>query len=246
MTRDADPDPFCLRSAGVLESGQRERLIADFGEPYLIGMLDVVDGAGWKICAAWVDDVEVRTLACPLSCQPFDVGSRRPPSGQMGLRVGHPIDLPEGTRVSLEIERVGEAPARFEGRLSGLWLPPDRLRLSSEAPIVPGQLARVIGKVSGVLRPLGLCISSPARDWQIDAIWIDGRRQFAQSGELPGAIFGADAIDNFVSFPPGTEFALDVRYLGDDPVGRVFLAQFGGRLDPPSVDDPRVASPLVA
>lgn len=230
MIRDANPDPFCLRSASVLERGQRERLTADFGEPFLTGRLKVVDGAGWEIRAAWVDDVEVTTLSLPLSCRPFDVESLRN-STQAGLSVAHSIDLPEGSRVSLEVERVGEVPAQFEGRLSGLWLPPDRLRLSSGDPILPGQRARVAGRVDGVLRPLGLCISSPAQDWQIDEIWIDGRRQFASSEELPGAMFGADSIDTFVSFPPGTEFVLLVRYAGDDPGGRVFLAQFGGRLD---------------
>ena len=56
-----------------------------------------------------------------------------------------------------------------------------------------------------------------AWDWIVNDLRINGRTQFAQSGDIPGDMFATSAIDSFVSLEEctaGGEIEVDVTYIG--------------------------------
>jgi hypothetical protein len=70
-----------------------------------------------------------------------------------------------------------------------------------------------------------------ATDWVVCDLKMNGRSQFAQSGDVPGDVFGTDAIDNFVSFETclaGNAIDIIVMYIGKSPEGAIFSARYEG------------------
>ena len=111
------------------------------------------------------------------------------------------------------------------------------LPMSCPEPIRPGQIVRIKGVAENVgFRPERIFISGAtdplhAAAFNIMDIQVDGKTQFAQEGEIPGDMFACSAIDSFVSFDTvhkGSEFALVVKYIGDNPNGASFFGSVVG------------------
>lgn len=67
--------------------------------------------------------------------------------------------------------------------------------------------------------------------WSIEDITIGDRGQLAQSGAIPGDMFSASAIDNYMSLDAtqeGQPIRIVVRYTGDVPDGELFHAALIG------------------
>lgn len=67
--------------------------------------------------------------------------------------------------------------------------------------------------------------------WLIENISIGTRSQLAQAGAIPGDLFRADSVENFMSLDAagaGQEIEIIVRYTGDKPDGEVFRGALVG------------------
>lgn len=67
--------------------------------------------------------------------------------------------------------------------------------------------------------------------WLIEDLTIGARSQLAPGCPLPGDMFGADAVDQFVSLDDATEgqeIKITVRYTGDKPEGEPFFGALIG------------------
>ena len=111
------------------------------------------------------------------------------------------------------------------------------LPMSTGVPILPTQSAQITARpqLSG-FRAERLYISDGgtkggAADWVVNDIKIANLSQFIQSGDIPGDMFAADAIDAAVSFDAveqGGDVVLVVTYVGGNAEGCPFTASFIG------------------
>ena len=111
------------------------------------------------------------------------------------------------------------------------------LPMSTGVPILPTQSAQITARpqLSG-FRPERLyisdgCTRGGAADWVVNDIKIANQSQFIQSGDIPGDMFAADAIDAAVSFDAveqGGDVVLVVTYIGSNEKGVPFFASFIG------------------
>jgi hypothetical protein len=70
-----------------------------------------------------------------------------------------------------------------------------------------------------------------AADWIVKDLRINGRTQFAQSGDIPGDMFASSAIDTFVKMEAceaGNAIEIDVTYIGLNESGAIFSARLEG------------------
>ncbi len=75
-----------------------------------------------------------------------------------------------------------------------------------------------------------------AADWIVNDIKIEGRSVFMQSGDIPGDMFAASAIESFVKWPTapvGTDVELDVTYIGHNEDGCAFYGSMVGPASEP-------------
>ena len=114
--------------------------------------------------------------------------------------------------------RVGEVDANGVGRSDD--------GAGDGISLVQGKLYRIVGRPQRVaFRPERVNIGkgttpNGAADWVVHDIAVGHRSQFAQSGPIPGDMFGSQAIDSFVSFDTiqtAMDFSMDVSYQGPNP-----------------------------
>ena len=111
------------------------------------------------------------------------------------------------------------------------------LPMSTGVPILPTQSAQITARPQRVaFRPERVFISAAgttggASDWIVNDIKIGNRSQFSQSGDVPGDMFAANAIDGFVSFETA-QTAMDVvmvvTYVGTNESGVAFYGSIIG------------------
>lgn len=139
---------------------------------------------------------------------------------------------------------IGGEPSTLQDNLSAILTDPgigsrDVLPISTGVPIKPGQSFEVVARPQrGALVLDRFMISNAgtpggAGDWAVTDVMIGNRSQFAQAGDISGAMFATDAIDTFLSFE-AVSTAMDVRVTAryDGPVeeGVPFFASFVGHL----------------
>ena len=177
-----------------------------------------------------VSQLEVRNLSGAL----FSAWGKRA-SARLSFRG---LDVIEReSEVAVTVTYVGSDPlgAPFFASIVG-DTPPQRptvLPIATKNRLLP----TVTTTISAVLdRPLEIDMleiedtgtSGGAADWVVNDIRIDGTTQFAQSGDIPGDMFAANALDGFVKFQPGTRIELVVTYIGLDEGGCCFRARVLG------------------
>ena len=90
--------------------------------------------------------------------------------------------------------------------------------MSSESIVEPGSAIRVVGSPgNGLPFYPERIILGDASDWIVNDIAIDGKSQLAQSGDIPGDMFAAEAIDAFVRLdvvPPNGRLEIAATYVG--------------------------------
>lgn len=74
-----------------------------------------------------------------------------------------------------------------------------------------------------------------AADWLVNDVKVANRSQFSQAGDVPGDMFAATTIDNFVRFATvevSRDFTMVVTYIGENLEGAVFSAAVLGSARP--------------
>lgn len=108
------------------------------------------------------------------------------------------------------------------------------LSLSSNMNILPGETARItLRPQSHTVRPHRLLIGGNPEDWIVEDLIIGSRSQFAQAGGVPGAMFAPTAFDLYINFETlqmGMNLAVDVTYVGNNPLGSPFSAGLIGSI----------------
>lgn len=113
------------------------------------------------------------------------------------------------------------------------------LPLASAGLIPPGRDAQIVARPQmAAFRPERFLISSAgtpngAADWYVTDIRIGNRSQLAQASEIPGEMFGTNAIDAYISFEtvqPSMDVTIVVRYVGPNPDGAPFYASMVGTI----------------
>jgi hypothetical protein len=141
------------------------------------------------------------------------------------------------------LEPLGIRGTRREGRrysaFKVVYPPPSRevLPISTGVNVLPGQTARITARPQRTaFVPQRLFIAATggatAADWVVDNLFIGGRSQFAQDGQIPGDMFATTAIDSFVAFEPvqvAMDIVVDVTYIGANPDGAPFFGSLVGR-----------------
>lgn len=160
------------------------------------------DDWGWsdpEIRDVIVEAVTGRPIACNLI--------RRPAEATVASVAICALDESTGLIV-LEIEAP---PRRLTA--SAFILP-----LDSVAPIPRGVTTRVTARPSiASFRPERLIIGGTPTDWIVRDIRIGNRSQFNYSGDIPGEIFAASSIVQFVQFETvrvTMDLSIDVSYVG--------------------------------
>jgi hypothetical protein len=113
----------------------------------------------------------------------------------------------------------------------------DILPMSTGVPIQPTQSAQITGRPQTLCFKIGRFMISNAgtaggaADWIVNDIKIGNRSQFVQSGDVPGDLFAANAIDTFVRFETA-QTAMDVvvvvTYIGLNESGCPFFGAMVG------------------
>ena len=162
---------------------------------------------------------------------------------QPGVRVARLVqDVPLSTDRTVA-EVVGDGLGPIPPRNALIDAPgPERagreiLPMSTGVPILPTQSAQITARPQRVaFRPERVFISAAgttggASDWIVNDIKIGNRSQFSQSGDVPGDMFAANAIDGFVSFETA-QTAMDVvmvvTYVGTNESGVAFYGSIIG------------------
>lgn len=100
------------------------------------------------------------------------------------------------------------------------------LPMNSGTNVLPNMSVTICARpqVCGV-RPDRMILAH-AEDWWIEDILVGGVSQIGPgSGGVPGAAFGADALDTRLVLPPvgtGIDFSIQARYVGSSPEGATF------------------------
>lgn len=111
------------------------------------------------------------------------------------------------------------------------------LPISSGVPIRPGESAQITARAqTSEFRCARFVISNAgtpggAADWIINDLKIGNRSQFSQSGDVPGAMFAANAIDGYMSFETARvamDIAVIVTYVGPVESGAPFFGAMVG------------------
>lgn len=105
------------------------------------------------------------------------------------------------------------------------------LRLRSDDRVREREIARVsaVCKLSVMLDRL--VILDNAGDWLVSDVRIGDSSQFLHSGDIPGHLFAEGVVDNFARLDlvsAGDRVEVVVVYVGADPEGAVFSAEFRG------------------
>lgn len=112
--------------------------------------------------------------------------------------------------------------------------PVDRivLPMSSGVRIKPGESAKITSRPQNMaFRPERIVIGGEPNHWLVNEIKIGRRSQLADSGDLPGAAFTADAQDAHVRLDvvlTAMNFTMVVTYVGPDPEGALFVCSATG------------------
>lgn len=100
---------------------------------------------------------------------------------------------------------------------------------------IQGKQFTVTQTVEKRFRPERMFIAPPigetAAAWIIHDVRVDDETQLAQSGDLPGDMFGSSAIDSFVSFNTGVKFEIVATYIGERSNVRFFGGFLGTQED---------------
>lgn len=124
------------------------------------------------------------------------------------------------------------------------------LPMGSGMNIRPGTSAEVIGRPGVAFRPQRFVIGGTPAHWIVHDIWIGGRSQLAQGGDIPGEMFASTAVDTFVVLDAAqgtTDVAVVVTYVGPEPAGAPFLGVFiGTAVEPIAPLPPRRTQRFVA
>jgi hypothetical protein len=101
------------------------------------------------------------------------------------------------------------------------------LPLSSGSIILPNTSVQVTARPQNVaFRPERIVIGGTPADWIVNDIKIGNRSQFSQSGDIPGELFAATAVDSFVSFETvqvAMDFSILLTYVGKEQGGTSFV-----------------------
>lgn len=204
-----------------LSLGERERFAIDFGGVFISKILNIDNGSGWIIHDIRVDNAESKALTFPLAGSQFERRTKTlphpdPSRGTFTIPVLNPIEIPDGTCLSMEVERVQATPACFDGRLYSDLLPEHQLRCVSESPVLPGQRAVIVTTTGRerVFEPFLFHILCEANAWEVHDLRIDEKSMFAHVSGMPGYAFNPREfiVDDFWTYPPGKTFTLDVTY----------------------------------
>ncbi len=111
------------------------------------------------------------------------------------------------------------------------------LPMSTGVAILPTFSAQITARPQRVaFRPERVFISGSgtsggSADWIVNDIKIGNRSQFSQSGDVPGDMFGPQAIDSFVTFETAQtamDVVLIVTYNGNNESGTAFYGAIVG------------------
>lgn len=101
---------------------------------------------------------------------------------------------------------------------SSVHRPGDRviLPMSSCRDVSPGESVRVVGRPeNGAFQPERLIVGGTPANWSVGGIWIGGRPQFSQSGDVSGEMFSAttDERMSFDAVQADEEFVVLATYV---------------------------------
>lgn len=112
------------------------------------------------------------------------------------------------------------------GSVESISRPCHAVPLRSEARVRQLQVARVVGACEYPVKAHRLVILEDAESWVVSDIRIDDVSQFSSCGDVPGDVFAEGVVDGFVRFSEGSRFEAVVTYIGFDPEGGQFSAEF--------------------
>lgn len=148
------------------------------------------------------------------------------------------LQLGIGTRIEVEVcPSCVPAFAEFlpgvdRELLSRFVTYPESFTLNSEGErVLPKAVVQVTERLQMPFRAEQIVIEERPFDWVVNDIRIGNRHQFAQSGDVPGDLFGPDAVVGALSFETaqrGQPFVIIATYIGKNPEGAAFKCTVHG------------------
>lgn len=101
------------------------------------------------------------------------------------------------------------------------------LPMSSGVNVKPGSAMQVTGKPQDTaFRPERIVLGGHPDRWIVNDVKVGNTSQFAQSGDVPGEMFSASAIDCFLRMDPvraRQDFVIFATYIGPEADGEPFV-----------------------